>query len=363
MKFFAKNATNSFPNAFTLIELLVVIAIIGILLALLVPAVQAAREAARRTQCNNHLKQIGLAVHNFHGVHDGVPPATVGVSGKMSGLTFWGLLYPYMDQQSLYDKIMHLTDGCKKDMRNDYCWGTDTVTILNEQERVMFNFNGYFCPTRRTSVPPYGNASATGNLVSGGVFGPQSDYAFLYGTDEPNWPRWVRLPGYDEGGQRPNTIPSDFKGPIRCATLKVAGDLGSWYPTDTMAKWVDGVSNQFLVGEKFIPMTYLSACSVPSDIDFRSCASDCSVLVMGNINTLSPARSYFARFAPNVLYEEDNITSETNSAHWGGTHPTVCNFLVGDGSVRSMSLATPTGKGSILSHLGMTDDGNTVQMP
>ena len=99
-------------DAFTLVELLVVIAIIGTLVALLLPAVQAAREAARRTQCANNLKQIGLGLHNFHSAKNCFPTQTTGapeIEGQSGpGFASWMVpLLPYIEQQTLYSAINH----------------------------------------------------------------------------------------------------------------------------------------------------------------------------------------------------------------------------------------------------------------
>jgi prepilin-type N-terminal cleavage/methylation domain-containing protein/prepilin-type processing-associated H-X9-DG protein len=90
-------------KGFTLVELLVVITIIGILVALLLPAVQMAREAARRGQCQNNLKQIGIALHGFHAQLGNFPPGEVGVNTNDIGWATY--LLPQLDQQALYDLI------------------------------------------------------------------------------------------------------------------------------------------------------------------------------------------------------------------------------------------------------------------
>jgi prepilin-type N-terminal cleavage/methylation domain-containing protein/prepilin-type processing-associated H-X9-DG protein len=120
-------------RGFTLIELLVVIAIIAVLIALLLPAVQAAREAARRAQCVNNLKQIGIALHNYHDVVQGLPWG----SGPW-GWNDWSthvMILPYIEQTSVFNAI-NFANGCA----DGNCGGNNTSAVYNK-------FNAYLCPS------------------------------------------------------------------------------------------------------------------------------------------------------------------------------------------------------------------------
>src|SRR5688572_27066622 len=150
-------------GGFTLVELLVVIAIIGILTALLLPAVQMAREAARRSQCQNNLKQIAIASHHFHDVYKKMPPGYLGPDANTTTLTqeqWVGVLVfilPYMEAPQIYSPIdrdltLIVTAKAPQAAWFDY-WVPGDPNQIHYESKIP----GYLCP----SDDPYGNSAGT----------------------------------------------------------------------------------------------------------------------------------------------------------------------------------------------------------
>jgi prepilin-type N-terminal cleavage/methylation domain-containing protein/prepilin-type processing-associated H-X9-DG protein len=172
-------------RGFTLIELLVVIAIIAILIALLLPAVQAAREAARRTQCVNNLKQIGLALHNYHQVHNvfamGCSSAmwdAVGDYNVKQNFSTHALILPFLEQTQVYNAL-------------NFNWGSeDSTTVLCyliNQTGTNAQINAFVCPSDpRAGQPDHNNTTNTNNYYASvgttmtwGLMGNQAPYGNL----------------------------------------------------------------------------------------------------------------------------------------------------------------------------------------
>ena len=145
-------------RGFTLVELLVVIAIIGILIALLLPAVQAAREAARRSQCSNNLKQIGLALHNYHDTYKTFPMGAFNLreTWPSSGTNWRASILPYIEQTSVYDQLLFSSDPAVHFMAGGAAGGN----ALNGND-VLKNLviEGYRCPS--SVIKPIGGHNNT----------------------------------------------------------------------------------------------------------------------------------------------------------------------------------------------------------
>jgi prepilin-type N-terminal cleavage/methylation domain-containing protein/prepilin-type processing-associated H-X9-DG protein len=169
-------SASRFSRAFTLIELLVVIAIVGVLVALLLPAVQAAREAARRVQCVNNLKQIGIAFHNYEGTHQSLPPGYVSnfdATGTDLG-PGWGwaaMMLPQMEQTTTYSAI-------------NFSLNVEVPANLTAR---LINVSNFLCPSDRvqSSWPAVNRDVLTGAPTQVICWVGPSNYVGMNGTSEP----------------------------------------------------------------------------------------------------------------------------------------------------------------------------------
>jgi type II secretory pathway pseudopilin PulG len=348
-----------------LVELLVVIAIIGALIALLLPAIQAAREAARMAQCTNHLKQFGIAVHNSHGIKKGLVPYTLGDSR----VTFFFLILPYMEQDSLYNFIEGTGNGIG---RNVSATGLDTWNAnINDEEfkKGICSIPFQYCPTRRSATGKPTNsaeASATG-VVGTYRMGPATDYclcAFWGQETDPSSSHndiW-RCHNNNPGGSPPpvTLIEAQDRSPFRAAVITGTSDTDyhSYKERDDMAWWMDGTSNQLIMAEKYFPHQFIYDTQLDSTWLFTNNTTWCG--------TIRGAHYALARNLVGVVeggsgtndHPQNNGKGHymLGSWHAGGN----INFLLGDGAVRSIA---PTTNNSIVGSLINVADGKNVEFP
>jgi hypothetical protein len=341
----------------------VVIAIIGVLIALLLPAIQAAREAARRMQCSNHLKQVGLAVHNFHDTQNSITPACV----YNDRVSFWALLFPYIEQPALYESLSSAGGGNIGGLSINKTWWDGLTTSNPEFQKQLGSVSAYRCPTRRgggsqltTAIVP----TAADNAMSG----PVADYAvpiLLVGYSQ--W--WSYCTGVSSGGTYQD--PANYFGPIRVAKFMSADSIGrplnsgnamkTWVPRDDMAWWSDGTSNQIIAGEKHIPQNRFEKCGAGVN------SADCPYIAPWGRAKDSPARGWQYGSPRLITRGSNEYTGDAESGNsagynyaFGSWHTGICHFLMGDGSVKSLSVTTPA---STLDSLIHVSDGNVVSLP
>jgi len=322
--------------AFTLIELLVVIAIIAILIALLLPAVQQAREAARRTQCKNNLKQMGLALHNYHDVaqqfpaaklNSGMTPAgtvaNVEMQAGVLNTTGWVLLLPYLDQAPMYNRYDFA--ACSAMSVNLTSPASSYVQGTNEQKNnpiVSTKVPAFHCPSAEDEVRTNGAGTPTDYSM---LNARRTNYLFSVGQDED------RTTSY---GSRISSS-TGFTNAIDAVPVQgVFGNNGA----AKIEAIVDGTSNTVAIGEAVGGAKYKTSVNYGpwGMVGTHTC---CHGRTPTGPKTLlgDPVWSTSkSGYAINVPYLGD-AQRRTYAWVFGSVHTGGAHFLMTDGTVRFIS--------------------------
>jgi hypothetical protein len=397
----------------------VVIAIIGMLIALLLPAVQVARDAARRMQCTNNLKQIGIAIHSFHDARNGLPPC--GFAHEKGGPL--GFLYPYVERTSLWDILMSPDQVTSNESADSGSNGRHGLFCLPHTGEASGWFRGFtkelrdsFGSVSTYHCPSRGGATFFWNIGWVNGDGPVSAYTLII-TKSVDSTNINNRDDYFNGWSRYNTprevIPTltnstyvvevselhrRLNGPFRVANVTfISGathlgsitdnhqDVASWTPVDSFAYWSDGTSNQLVFGEKNVPSfalddgqknephtptmpsqiwnaSYMFSWSNSTPVQQHRYANLARLIGPNTLLATGPNDPRLSQVSglSNPDYRDTALTNYEDFG-FGSSHTGTINFLAGDGSVHGFSVTVNVS--SILYPLCQANDGVAVSIP
>jgi prepilin-type N-terminal cleavage/methylation domain-containing protein len=311
-------------SGFTLVELLVVIAIIGVLVALLLPAVQAAREAARRTECKNRLKQLGLAAINHHDVHKHFPTGGWGWQWAGDPDAGYG---PKQPGGWYYNVLAYTENASTREIGKDGDYGTISAEQKRlGKQRVETTVNLFICPTRKGSgIYPYVHSSGYANVDRPDVLG-RNDYAANGGSLFPGsiWEgprqRGTTMPGPPSSSEF--TTYSTVSGP---PLLRGNGVILAMSQVK-IARITDGTSQVLLIGEKHIPVGEYDTATAAGNDQGWDLGFDLDV----NRWTKQPPLADSDKFP-------SHFSGDDAWSVFGSAHPAGCQFVLCDGSVHTIT--------------------------